>query len=82
MRYELISFDGSIKNCYMYFPDWESFLVFYQPINPRKKHFYEMFNDKIKFFLDIDDIQSNFTDNTWNELINKIMYNLKIFIIK
>lgn len=55
LRYE---FYGKNKqntcNKYMYLRSWDKFHKLYKIIDPKDKHFYEMINDKCKFFLDID----------------------------
>jgi hypothetical protein len=80
MRYEFdINKDGKNKSCYLYFDTWEDFLLFYNNIDENKRHFYEMFDDKIKFFLDID-YKENCSDEEWNLLINIIKNKLIIFL--
>jgi hypothetical protein len=81
MRYE-VSIDSKTlrsKCCYMYFNNWQDFLIYYKNIDKKYRHFYEMFNDKIKFFLDID-CDENYNDNEWNDIVDTIKNRLLIFL--
>lgn len=62
MRYEFYGENKQIiYNKYMYIKSWDNFYKIYKLINQKDKHFYEMIDEKCKFFLDIDGkyIQSN-----------------------
>jgi hypothetical protein len=83
MRYE-ISIDkktSKSKCCYMYFNDWQDFLKYYKTIDKENRHFYEMFNNKIKFFLDID-CKDNYDNSEWNNIIDIIKNKLLLFLYK
>lgn len=78
MRYEFYK-NKEKRNCYIYFNNWNNFLTYYNNINKNNRHFYEMFDDKIKFFLDID-CKEDYYDWQWDHLINKIKNKLINFI--
>jgi len=78
MRYEFYK-DSEKKNCYIYFNNWQDFLIYYKNVDIKNRHFYEMFNDKIKFFLDID-CEDSYEDKQWNDIVNRIKNKLLLFI--
>lgn len=83
MRYEF-SMDkktSKSKCCYMYFNNWQDFLNYYKTIDKKHRHFYEMFNNKIKFFLDID-CKDDYNNDEWNSIIVAIKTKLLIFLYK
>jgi hypothetical protein len=80
MRYEFdIDKNNKPRSCYIYFNTWEEFLLYYKNIDENKRHFYEMFNNRIKFFLDID-CKENYNDKEWNILVNTIKNSLINFL--
>lgn len=90
MRYESYGKNKVICNKYMYIRSWDNFFKIYSLINQNDKHFYEMIDEKCKFFLDIDgkDIQTG-DWNSYIDIIEKLLIkffkkelNVEITIIK
>lgn len=67
------------KNIFIYLKDWSQIISLYKLIPNKEKHFYEIIDEKCKFFLDLDAKVDNINKIKWDETIIFIKKKLKIF---
>lgn len=75
-RYEYI-LNNNDKNIFIYLNNWTQLLNLYNLIPESKRHFYEIINNKCKFFLDLDAKCQDFEIEEWNKHILHIKKELK-----
>lgn len=81
-RYEYINNNNKNQNIFIYLKNWSELINLYKLIPENKRHFYEIINNKCKFFLDIDAKCQDISYNEWNEYIIIIKRELKKFFQK
>lgn len=80
-RYEYIYKDKN-KNIFIYLNNWNELIKLYEIIPDDKKHFYEVIDNKCKFFLDLDVKCQEITQNEWQKSISLIKKELINFFKK
>lgn len=75
-RYEYFS-NNKINNIFIYLDNWRQLIDLYNIIPDNKKHFYEIINNKCKFFLDLDAKCQEIDSNEWNDNIIFIKKEIK-----
>ena len=75
-RYEYI-LNNNDKNIFIYLNNWTQLLNLYNLIPESKRHFYEIINNKCKFFLDLDAKCQDFEIEEWNKHILHIKKKIK-----
>jgi hypothetical protein len=71
IRYEYKS-NNKINNIFLYFFKWNDFICLYDKIPKDKRHFYEIINEKCKFFLDLDGKMDQLEKNKWDIYVDDI----------
>lgn len=77
-RYEY-KYKNIDKNIFIYLKEWSQIITLYELIPDNEKHFYEVIDEKCKFFLDLDAKYGDINVDKWNEIIIIIKEELKIF---
>lgn len=70
IRYEYM-INNKISNIFIYFNKWEDFIKLYKNTSSENRHFYEIFDNECKFFLDLDGKYDEL-GNSWNKYIDDI----------
>jgi hypothetical protein len=71
LRYEFLC-KNKTKNVFLYFDDWLQFKKIYDVIPNEYKHFYEIMEDKCKFFIDFDAKKENLDNIKWYKFIDEV----------
>lgn len=80
-RYEYLH-NNKDKNIFIYLKNWNQLINLYKIIPEKNRHFYEIIDEKCKFFLDLDAKCCNIDDKEWNDNINFIKQELIKFFNK
>lgn len=77
-RYEY-SFNNIDKNMFIYLKSWNQLINLYKIIPENNRHFYEIIDEKCKFFIDLDARCEDMELEKWDRSIKVIKQELKIF---
>lgn len=80
-RYECF-YKNKNTNIFIYLKKWDHFIKLYNLIPDEKKHFYEIIDNKCKFFLDIDAKCDELDEREWNQKIICIKKELEKMFLK
>lgn len=67
-RYEYIN-NNKNQNIFIYLKNWNQLINLYKLVPENKRHFYEIIDNKCKFFLDLDAKFNDISDSEWYETI-------------
>lgn len=80
-RYEYIN-NNKNQNIFIYLKNWNQLINLYKSIPENERHFYEIINNRCKFFLDLDAKCKDVSYDEWCESIIIIKKELKMLFIK
>lgn len=76
-RYEFINRKNKGTNIFIYLKNWNELTKLYKLIPKDNRHFYEIINEKCKFFLDLDAKCQDIDFNEWKKSIDIIKQEIK-----
>lgn len=80
-RYEYL-YNNIEKNIFIYLQNWNQLINLYKIIPEKDRHFYEIIDEKCKFFLDLDAKYEDIDKKEWEDDIKFIKQELKCFFDK